>query len=129
MTGTTKSLSMTVPANMRDDCNRLMRALDRDTTPDPGQTFTVELSPGGNPTDVATRYGAHTYDDELAAILDNGVVPGTINWQAFGLNNKRARDAFAAISYRAVPGRASVVNFAAEMVARGVKRITREDLP
>ena len=125
----TKSLSMTVPANMADDCNRLMRALGRDDAPDPGQTFTVELSPDGNSTDVATRYGAHTYDDELAAILDNGVVPGNIDWQTFGLSKKRARDAFAAISYRPVPDHASVANFAAEIRARGVKRITREDPP
>ena len=128
MTGTTKSLSMSVPAALRDDCNRLMRALGRDDAPDPGRTFTVELSPAGNPTDVVTRYGAHTYDDDLADILDNGVVPGNIDWARFGLTAARAQAAFAAISYRAVPGRASVVNFVAEITARGVKRITREEL-
>ena len=122
----TKSLSMTVIAALVDDANRLMRALGRDDAPDPGQTFTVELSPDGNPTDVVTRYGAHTYDDDLVNLLDNSTLPAR-DWPLSGLTAARAQAAFAAISYRAVLGRASVVNFAAEMMARDVKRITRED--
>ena len=55
------------------------------------------------------------------------MVPGNIDWALFGLTVGRAQAAFAAISYRAVLGRASVVNFEAEIQARGVKRITRED--
>lgn len=95
----TKSLSMIVPAVHQDKCNRLMRALGRDNAPDPGKTFSVELSPTGQ--GAVTHYGAHGFDDDLVDILD-GSLPSDIEWTDFGLTAGEATQAHAVIFYLAV---------------------------
>lgn len=113
-------LGMIVPAKNRDDCCRLMRALGRDNAPDPGQTFSVSMSPSRTPN--ATDYGASTYDDELLAILEAGTLPSGIDWSAFGLTAAKADAALRAVKFRAAAGTA-LDNFAALETREGTGRI------
>ena len=124
----TQSLSMTVPSTLSDDANRLMRALSRDTAPDPGRTFSVKLSPNGNANDAASDFGAHSYDDELLVLLDGSTIPDGIDWQEFGLTQGKAQAAFSAISFRGVANHNSVFNFEVEIQSNGLKRIPEEPL-
>lgn len=122
----TKSLSMIVPAPQRDDCNRLMLALGKDNAPDPGRTFSVELSPTGKAT--VTHYGAHGWDDDLAAILDSGTLPAGINWPAFNLTENAANQALAIIKYFAVANRTPRANFEQKVGAEGLLEIEVEEI-
>lgn len=112
----TKSLSLIISASKKADCNKLMEALGRGPN-----TFAVDLSP--NAARAETHHGAHTYDDDLLAIIESGIVPVGIDWAAYGLTAVTAQDALLAIKHYARADRASVVNFEAHATAQGVKPI------
>jgi hypothetical protein len=106
----TKSVSMLVSANARSIADSLMEAMGRG----PG-TFGVEVprwesdEPRPEP---ATHYGAHSFDDELAAILLSQTLPEGIEWKRYGLTTEEAQQALGAIEFTIANNQKAADNFA-----------------
>jgi len=85
-----KSLVITVPVEFQQQANRIAVALGHDSSPLPGQTFSVGYSGDGN--SPATHYSARTQADEaFISLLSNAFVgnvppeaPGG-SWEDYGL--------------------------------------------
>jgi len=120
-----KSLTMVVTIADRDNANKLMRGLGRDVSPNPGNTFSVELNLDGDNQRAVSHYAAHGWDDALVDILTTLTLPGGIDWSRVGLTQVEAQNALNSIRFSAIENRTPLMNFNIAVAIEGVERVRR----
>lgn len=113
------SVSLIVPADLRDKAQRLAWALGHDQPP--LSSFRAELSADGETT---THYGLHTYATQgfvdLLAGAQKGQLP-TIDWSEYELTEQDVAEVLGAMAVEYTVGTVGDT-FPAAMVAAGVQR-------